>query len=301
MEALFLRIRSDFRTYRQKFMAIRKMEWRNILILNLAVPFLLIVAYPLIKNLPFKNLFLIYVFSPLLLLFGLNDFFQNLPQKLTLKIAFLLVTIALATFVWLINPDLNPKIFPNSGWFSLIALVITWVVLSWLFEKNIPQTRRYSLIPAYPYIHIATGAFVGAGLALHALLVARFFPIPDLPLPGLYTEKVIWLFGLFAGLLIPSEELFYRGKIFTLLFDEKLFSLRKTILWVDTLNIILYVPAWIYLASNPNALLYGTIVLIYKLILSTISTYIIYRWRNIYVGFAANVAFSMIIIQPFYL
>jgi hypothetical protein len=301
MEALLLRIRNDLRLHRQTMISQQNKEWRRILVINIALSLGLSIIFPFIKNWQSHNLMILYLFSPVLYLQALNKFFIGLPQKNLLSIAFLLVLTALSTFTWFTNPDLSPAIFPHSGWSALVAIFLVWVVLAWIFEKNLPQSRRYSLIPFQPFLHIASGAFMGAGLALHALLVSRFLPVFNLPLPGLNTEKMVWLFGLFAGLIIPSEELFFRGKLFSLLFDEKLYPIRKTILWISILNMVIYLPAIIYLSQNLNSLPFGAIALIYKFILSAVSVFIVYRWRNLYVGFAANLAFSMIIIQPFYL
>ncbi|MEW6502841.1 MAG: hypothetical protein AB1457_02630 [Chloroflexota bacterium] len=301
MEALLLKIRNDLRGYRQSLIAQQNREWRYLLILNISLPLGLLIIYPLISTWPSHNLLLIYLFSPIVFLQSLNKFFIGLPQKNLLLFAFLLVLIALSTFAWYTNPDLITVPFPQSGWSGLLAIIIMWVMLAWIFEKNLPQARRYSLNPQHPFLHIVSGAFMGTGLALHALLVARFLPNFNLPLPALNTEKVIWLFGLFGGLIIPAEELFFRGKLFSFLFDERSMSLKKTMLWISFLNLLVYLPALVYLSKNISMLPLGFITLFYKFILSTTSVYIIYRWRNIYVGFAANLAFAMLMIQPFYL
>ncbi len=301
MEALLLKIRNNLRVHRQNIKSRQNREWRNVLILILVTSMGLLLLYPFIQTWRSHNLFLIFLFSPILFLQGLNKFFDGLPQKNILVLAFSLVFTALSAFVWFINPSFTPAIFPHSAWSSLLAILLAWVILAWIFEKNIPQSRRYSLLPSYPFIHIASGAFMGIGMALHALLVARFLPNFNLPLPTLNTEKTVWLFGLFAGLIIPSEELFFRGRLFSLLFDSKTFPLSKTILWISLLNLIVYIPPIIYLSSSINTLSMGIITFIYKFILSAVSVYIIYRWRNMYVCFAANLAFSMVMIQPFYL
>jgi membrane protease YdiL (CAAX protease family) len=301
MEALLLKIRNDLRSHRQTLAAQQNKEWRNILILNIALPLGLLLIYPFIKNWQSHNLLLIYYFSPVLYLQSLKKFFVGLPQKNILYLAFILVLSALSTFTWFTNPDLQPTIFSYSGWSALLAIFLVWIVLAWIFEKNLPRSRRYSLTPFHPFLHIASGAFMGAGLAFHGLLVSRFLPIINLPLPGLNAEKLVWLFGLFAGLIIPAEELFFRGKLFSLLFDEKSIPLKKTILWISALNLVVYLPALLYLSKSPNTLPFGVIALFYKFILSVVSVFIIYRWRNLYVVFAANLAFSMVIIQPFYL
>lgn len=301
MEALLLKIRNDLRAHRQALIAHQNREWRNVLILNLALPLALLLIYPFIKNWQSHNLLLIYYFSPILYLQSLKKFFVGLPQKNILYLAFILVLSTLSTFTWFTNPDLQPAIFPHSGWSTLLAIFLVWIILAWIFEKNLPQSRRYSLLPLHPFLHVASGAFMGAGLAFHALLVARFLPFFDLPIPGLNEEKMVWLFGLFAGLIIPAEELFFRGKLFSLLFDEKSIPLKNTILWITALNLVVYLPALLYLSRSPNTLLFGVIVFLYKFILSAVSVFIIYRWRNLFVVFAANLAFSMVIIQPFYL
>lgn len=301
MEALLLKIRNDLRAHRQALIAHQNREWRNVLILNLSLPLGLLLIFPFIKNWQSHNLLLIYYFSPVLYLQSLKKFFVGLPQKNILYLAFILVLSALSTFTWFTNPDLQPVIIPHSGWGALLAIFLVWIILAWIFEKNLPQSRRYSLLPFHPFLHVASGAFMGAGLAFHALLVARFLPFFDLPFPGLNAEKMVWLFGLFAGLIIPAEELFFRGKLFSLLFDERSIRLKKTILWITALNLAVYLPALLYLSRSPNTLLFGLIVFLYKFILSAVSVFIIYRWRNLYVVFAANLAFSMVIIQPFYL
>ncbi|GAP10798.1 hypothetical protein BECAL_01974 [Bellilinea caldifistulae] len=301
MEALLLKIRNDLRGHRQALTTQQNREWRNLLILIFTIPVGLLMIFPFIKDWQSHNLLLIYLFSPVLYLQSLNKFFIGLPQKNILVLAFFLVLTALSTFTWFTNPDLTPVIFPLSGWGALTAIIIAWIMLAWIFERNLPQARRYSLTPHHPFLHIASGAFMGAGLALHALLVARFLPNFNLPLPALNTEKFVWLFGLFSGLIIPAEELFFRGKLFSLLFDEKAISLKKTILWISFLNLIVYLPALVYLSRNPGMLSFGVITFIYKFILSAVTVFIVYRWRNLYVGFAANLAFSILMIQPFYL
>lgn len=301
MEALLLKIRNDLRGHRQSLTAHQNREWRTLLLLNIALPIGLLIIFPFIKNWQSHNLLLVFLFSPILYLQSLNKFFMGLPQKNLLTLAFLLILTALTTFTWFTNPDLTPAIFPHAGWSALISIIIVWIMLAWIFDKNSTQSRRYSLTPNHPFLHIASGAFVGVGMALHALLVARFLPNLNLPLPTLNAEKVVWLFGLFGSLIIPAEELFFRGKLFSFLFDEKLVSLKKTILWISILNLIVYLPALIYLSKNPGALPFGVISFLYKFILSATTVFIVYRWRNLYVGFAANLAFSMLIIQPFYL
>lgn len=299
MEALSLKVRSDLRRHRQTLLEQHHYRWRKIQVIVLISSIILLFVHVFVADWPYRNLLTIYLFAPIFFLSGLERFLDGLPQKNVLTLAFLSILIALSTAAGATNPRLPTLLFDHSGWAGLLIPLFVIFLLLWLIRKNPTQARRYSLLPYKPAIHIFTGLFFGIGMAIHFILIARFLPDTSLSGITLQPEYAVWLFGVLAGLIIPAEELLFRGVAFSIVFDGIGSSILKTLLRITALNLIPYLPIVIYLAAETQQIASGVLALVYKGILSAISAYVIYRWRNLYVTCAANLAFALIVIHRF--
>jgi hypothetical protein len=251
----------------------------------------------LAANWEFRNLIIYYLYAPVFFLVGLDRFFDNLPSKNSLRIAFFSIFIALSTAAGLINP--RSQIFDNSGWLGILIPAIAFMPLAWLLRKNSANARRYSLLPYKPATYVIVGCFFGICAAIHFFLISRFLPNVQTIAGAIEFEYLVWLFGLLAGLIIPAEELLFRGVVFSKLFDDIGMPYLKTTLRISTMNLVAYMPIVVFLSTDIIHLPGILLALVYKFLLSIASIYMIYRWRNLYVSYIANLAFAFLLIQYF--
>ncbi len=299
MEALSLKVRSDLRRHRQNLLDQHNRHWRKIQIVVLLSSIVLFIIHLFISDWPYRNILTIYLFAPVFFLIGLERFWDGLSQKKLLTFAFVFILSALTASAGLFNPRLQSPLSPYSGWFGLLIPLIIFSLATWLAKKNPAQARCFSLLPYKPTIHILAGLFFGVGVAIHFLLVARFFPDASQQTGPIQLQYIAWLIGILAGLIVPAEELLFRGVAFSILFDGIGNSILRTIMRISTLNLIAYLPIFLVLVEDMQHLPSALLAFIYKGLLSAISVYVIYRWRNLYVTFVANLAFALVVIHRF--
>lgn len=136
-------------------------------------------------------------------------------------------------------------------------------------------------------ISVLIGTIIGLALGFHLWLVTSY--VPGVTYFRLSLPVLIWSFFYQAGLRALSEELFFRGLGFHLLYRRMHRSFRETSVRIAILNVLMYlVPA-----SLTTSTAIGFWVIIYGTVLALTTTFLRYYQRSLIPALSCNVVFSI--------
>ncbi len=301
MDTLTLKVRSDLRRYRQQLSLIYKDRWRFIQVVILGACLLLLSTVFLQKTWPTSRILPLLLFSPILILLSLSQaiklFSKPGRQGLLLAVIFSCLSVAAG----ILHPGYPESQGDKFAWLTIFFPFITIPLFIRIFGDAPHLARKYSLRPYQPTLTIITGFFVGACLALHLYLVVRFIPTISNAYISFLPNTNLWFLGVLAGLVIPAEEMLFRGVVFSLHFDDIGNRFGSTAARIVVLNGVIYLVLMLYNLTRPDLLLVGILAVLYKCVLAYCSVYLIYRRRNLLAGFAANLIFTFLAGQIFFL
>ena len=297
MEILTLKIRGNLRRYKEQVRVDRLRYWLlieiTVLIAAAALAILAFIPKPwlLTNYIPFL------VVTPLFFLVGLTRFFSDTANH-SLQMALLVIIFVLLSFAAGFLKPISPEV---PSWIALSLPFVTWPMLARLFIDAPQKARMYSLRPKMGHLIIATAALFGLTLAAHKFLFGSFIPwirVPDL---NFTFQKLSWMFGVCAGLVVPAEEILLRGAGFSVYHDDLERSFLATAFRISLLNTVLYLGLFVFNLNGTIHLYSGLLALLYKGLLSFACTFIVNRWRNLYASAAANLVFLIFAGQVFFL
>lgn len=293
MEILALKIRGDLHKHNQTQRARWLARWRWLQLLTLACGLLIAIYSLLPQRWPFHEIVPFLLFAPMLILTGLQPFIYAYRKPFLITGILALVYIILAITAGVLNP-FPPEvkyILPDwANWFSLIILLVSWGILLRLILNSPTQARQYSLRSAPILSNLLIGVACGVGLALHLYLVAYFIVDVTFP-PVLFAPKgIIWAFSILIGIVVPAEELIFRGAAFSILYDELNTRFSDTVLRITSLDVLIYL---VILASNQSVLPLALLMLLYRAGLSAGTLYLVLHRRSLLPAMVANLIFSL--------
>lgn len=301
MDTLTIKIRGDLRRYRQQILNQHKDRWRMMQIVVLASSLIVLGLAFIEKPHPIQHFVPLLLFSPIFYLLATRRLWSNFPRGKLLNRAFAALLIVLSFTAGFLYPDQDGAQNTIAPWLTLTFPFITWPILVRLFMAQPQAARRYGMQLYQPFLNIGTGIFIGAALAFHQFLVSRILPGVPYPLPILQPEATAWLVGVLTGLVIPAEELLFRGEAFSLHFDHLGNSLRSSIIRITVLNSAVYLVLMLYSMTNFALLTAGILGIVYKAILSAACLFYMFRRRNLMTCYTANLTYMLLAGQVFFL
>lgn len=293
MDILSLKIREDLRKHNQAMRAHWTARWRWLQLLVLVCG-LLIAFYTLLPpSWPLQQTVFLLLFAPLLLITGLEPFIRatGRPSLLIGLIAFVYVILALAAAV--LNPAESPLglFLPRwTFWLILIIPLISWGILLRLFHASPSQARQYSLRTKPVLVNLFIGAGLGVATVLHMFLVANFIPHVEIPTFQLSGDVLLWNFCILAGIVVPAEELIFRGAAFSILYDELNSHFGDAVARITALNVLIYL---VIIAASHTVQPFVLLSLLYRGALSVICLFLVMRRRSLLPCMLANLIFSL--------
>lgn len=293
MELLTLKIRGDLHAHNQEMRARWTARWRGLQLLTLGVG-LLIAIYSLFpQHWPIQQAVPLLMFAPLLLMAGLQPFIfaTRRPNLVTAVMAVVFILLALAA--GLLHP-LSPakhRLLPEwSAWLSLLIPLISWMILIRLILNSRAQARHYSLRTSSFVMNGLIGLACGAGLALHLFLVGYYVTGATFPAAMFDRESILWMVSILIGIVVPAEEIIFRGAAFSTLYDELNTRFSDAVWRITSLDVLVYL---VILAISKPDLPFALLTLLYRAGLSAISLYLVQRRRSLLPAMMANLAFSL--------
>lgn len=293
MDILSYKIREDLRKHNRSMRAHWTARWRWLQLLVLICG-LLIAFYSLLPpSWPLQQAVYLLLFAPLLILTGLQPFIQVSTRRYLVigLISFIYIVLTLAAAV--LNPaDQASVLFLPSWaiWLSLAFPILSWSILFRLFHTSPAQSRQYSLRAKPILANAVIGAGVGMAAVLHFYLIAYFIPGFQIP-PFLSSgEHLLWSFCVLAGLVVPAEELVFRGAGFSILYDELNYRFSDAVVRITAINLLVYL---VIIASRQAVEPFTLFSLVYRAGLSAVSLYLVLRRRSLLPCILANLIFSL--------
>lgn len=203
-----------------------------------------------------------------------------------------IIVFIVGTIAYLAVPSLQAEITRNAiyYWSTPISIVIAGMGLGSLFlvSQMFPNaTYRLGLHRNQSGMYALVGTAIGLALGFHLLLVISY--VPDRTYVRLTLPILTWTFFYHAGLRSLSEELFFRGLAFHLLYHGMQKNIVETSIRIAVLNLLMYlVPA--SLTTNTAV---GFWVIVYGTVLALVTTYLRFRQRSLIPALCCNVIFSM--------
>ncbi len=293
MEILTLKIREDLRKHNQVMRAQWTARWRWLQLLVLICGLLVAVFSLLPQRWPVQQAVYLLLFAPLLLLTGIQPFVNAAGRRflITALLAFVYVVLALASAV--LNP-VEPAavgLLPRGAiWISLLIPILSWSILLRLFHIFPSQARQYSLRGKPVLINLLIGAGVGLAAVLHLYMVSYFIPSMEYPAGQFSREGLIWGACVLAGLIVPAEELLFRGAAFSILYDELNVHFPGAVARVTVLNVLVHL---VIIVSSHSVQPFALLTLVYRAGLSAACLYLVLRRRSLLPCMLANLIFSM--------
>ncbi len=293
MEILTLKIRGDLRKHSQTWRARWMSRWRMLQLLVLVSGMLVTIYSVLPQRWPIHQAVPFLLFAPVLLIAGLQPFIQASPRPRLMTIQLGLTYLILALLAALLIPSSsNTNVFlPEwTNWLSLLIPVVSWIILGRLFLQHPSQARQYSLRTRPLINNLIIGLGCGIGLALHLYLVAHFITAIQFS-PLLFTRPgLIWMVSVLAGILVPAEEMIFRGAAFSILFDELNMRFFDVAVRVTAINLLVYL---VILVNTEAVLPFGLLILAYRAGLSVLNLYLVSRRRSLLPAMLVNLVFTL--------
>lgn len=297
MDPLTLKIRGNLHKYRQQTQAKNLAQWKIIQAVSLTAALVLIGVSLVPSSWPFRHAIQLLVFSPMLMVTSLYFFLQRAENRV--------LQLSLLAFIFSLLSLAGAYLFPSSAdvpsWIALLIPLVSHTILYNIFRDNPHQSRRYSVRPLNWEINIAIGAFIGAIVAAHEYLILNFIPGIQVESFWLSFQKMTWLVGIMAGLVVPAEELLLRGAAFSIFHDDLNHNFRQTLLQIGFFNLMLILALGISNIASEQWIPLLTITLMYKVVLTFLNVFMIERWRNIWASGAAALVFYVAIGRVFFL
>jgi membrane protease YdiL (CAAX protease family) len=293
MDILTLKLREDLRKHNQAMRAHWTARWRWLQLLVLICG-LLIALYTLLPpSWPLQPAVYLFLFAPLLLLAGLQPFIHatRRPDLLTGVISFVYIILSLAAAI--LNPagPAGDLLLPDwSIWFSLAIPVLSWGILIWLFLAVPAQSRQYRLRFRPVFVNLIIGIGVGLATVLHMYLVSYFIPAVEFPKIQFSDPGLLWSFCVLAGIVVPAEELIFRGAAFSILYDELNLRFSDVVVRITAINLLVYL---VIVASSQMVQPFVLLSLIYRAGLSACCLFLVLRRRSLAPALLANLIFSI--------
>ncbi len=293
MEILTLKIREDLRKHNQVMRAQWTARWRWLQLLVLICGLLVAVFSLVPQRWPVQQSVYLLLFAPLLMLIGIQPFIHAAGRRflVTTLVAFVYVVLALAAAV------LNPKesagvnLLPRGAiWISLLIPLLSWSILLRLFHNSPSLARQYSLRGKPILINLVIGIGIGLAAALHLYLISYFIPVVAFPAGQFTREGLIWSTCVLAGLIVPAEEVLFRGAAFSILYDELNIHFPGTVARIIVLNVLIYL---VIIVSGHTVQPFELLVLLYRAVLSAICLHLVLRRRSLLPCMLANLIFSV--------
>ncbi len=293
MEILTLKIRGDLRKHTQSWRARWTARWRMLQLLVLVSGMLATVYSVFPQHWPIHQAVPLLLFAPVLLIAGLQRFIQASPRPrlmtILLSLTYLILAL-LAAFLAPPKPDVRVFLPDWSIWLSLAIPLVSWIILGRLFLQHPSQARQYSLRTRPLVNNIIIGLGCGIGLALHLYLLAHFVTGVQFS-PLLFSRPgLIWMVCVLAGILVPAEELIFRGAAFSVLYDELNMRFFDVAVRVTAINLLVYL---VILVNTKVVLPFGLLILVYRAGLSVLNLYLVSRRRSLLPGMLINLVFSL--------
>lgn len=293
MDILSLKIREDLRKHNQAMRAHWTARWRWLQLLVLICGMLIALYSILPPGWPLQQTVYLLLFAPLLLLAGLEPFIQASGRRslATGLVSFVYAVLALAAAV--LNPAENAvgQILPGwSFWLSLIIPVVSWGILLRLFLASPSQARQYSLRTKPVFVNLLIGVGLGLAAVLHLFLVSHFIPAVKFPGNQFSGDVLLWSFCVLAGIVVPAEELTFRGAAFSILYDELNSQFTEAVVRITALNMLVYL---VIIASSHMVQPFVLLSLLYRAGLSVVCLFLVLRRRSLLPGMLANLIFSL--------
>ncbi len=293
MDILSLKIREDLRKHNQAMRAHWTARWRWLQLLVLICGLVIALYSILPPSWPLQQTVYLLIFTPLLLLAGLEPFIQAAGKRSLVIVLVSLVYVILALAAAVLNPAESAveTILPGwTFWLILIVPMVSWGILLRLFRASPAQTRQYSLRnkPVFPNLFI--GVSLGAAAVLHLFLVSHFIPAVEFPSIQLDGKALLWSFCVLAGIVVPAEELIFRGAAFSILYDELNSLFTDAVVRITALNMLVYL---VIIASSHMVQPFILLSLLYRAGLSVVCLFLVMRRRSLLPCMLANLIFSL--------
>ena len=297
MEILTLNIKGNLRRYKEQVRAERMRYWLMIEVTVLIVAAALAVLAFIPKPWVLDNFIPFIILVPMFFLVSLMRFFNNTLNR-PLQIALLLMIFVLLGIAAGFLKPTSPEV---PSWIALALPLVTWPMLARLIIEVPHQSRMLSLRPKFGHLITLTAALFGLTIAAHKFLLGAFVPWISSPKVDLSFQTLSWMVGVCAGLIVPAEEILFRGAAFSVYHDDLERSYFATAFRITLLNFVLYLGLFVFNLHGATELYSGLLALFYKALLSFAGCFIVYRWRNLYASAAANLIFLIFAGQVFFL
>lgn len=291
MQLLEIKVRDNWQAITQETFAENVSLWRTVQIAVVLSTLIVLLLMAFSIPGPVSAIFRRLVLPTVLASIALWGIMRSVgAQQLILRGTVLVF--AVGTLAYLIFPSLQAEIARGAvyHWASPISIMIAGMSAATLFMlgRNYPNAfYQLGLHSDRSGLHILLGTIIGLALGFHLLLVTSYMPGTDyfrFTLPTL-----IWSLLYHAGLRALSEELFFRGLGFHLLYRAMHKSFRETAVRITVLNVLIYlVPA-----SLTTDTVVGFWVIVYGTVLALVTTFLRYRQRSLVSALSCNVVFSM--------
>jgi membrane protease YdiL (CAAX protease family) len=139
-------------------------------------------------------------------------------------------------------------------------------------------------------VNTVIGIGVGLTAVLHLYLVSYFIPGVEFPAYQYSGEGLLWSFCVLAGIVVPAEELIFRGAGFSILYDELNSRFSDAVVRITAINLLVYL---VIIASSRAVQPFMLFSMLYRAGLSAVCLFLVLRRRSLLPCIMANLIFSL--------
>ncbi|MEA4908228.1 MAG: CPBP family glutamic-type intramembrane protease [Anaerolineaceae bacterium] len=180
-------------------------------------------------------------------------------------------------------------VIPDRAWLGLLFPLSSGILIAIAWRRWPVMIHWLGLHPRNLVYNLLIGLLVGGALSFHLMVMTYFLgwnpPVTDFSWDGL-----LWSIAFQTGLRALSEEVFFRGLCFHLLYENYHKSLTNTAIQITLLNALLFGV----LQTAGMDPLFAIVIVFYRAALSALNVFLRYRLRSIVPGLAANIVFSVL-------
>ena len=293
MDILALKLRSDFSQFLKQVKSDQVVYWRRVkqALIAISVVLILFSLVPIQK--PLGSWLGFFIYSPLVLIFAIQPTIHILKRR---RIAFILLVIIFSLISFMASA-LNPFLFTTEKyptWALVVMLllpIIMWLVLSFYYMLIPSEARRSGMGIRGGGFNLVLGLLIGCLVSGHFLFIIRYIPnIGYAEIPG-DPSVLIYLFGTVLGVVIPSQELLFRGTGFSILHDSEQKPFLPVYREIAFLELLL-ISAVLLVAGAPYSLILINIP--YRLAITFINLVFFRKQRTLLLPIVVNLIYSIV-------
>lgn len=291
MQLLEIKVRDNWQSITQETFVENMQLWRIVQIAVILSTLIVLLLMAFSISGPVSAIFRRLVLPTVMVSMALWGIMRNADaHQLILRGTVGVFTVGILAY--LVVPGLQAEIARSAVyyWSTPISIAIAGMsfAIFYLVGQHFPNVlSQLGLHSDRVGLSILLGTIIGLALGFHLLLVISY--VPGAAYFHVTLPALLWSLFYHVGLRALSEEIFFRGLGFHLLYHGMHRNFRETAVQITALNILMYlVPA--SLTSNT---IIGFWVIIYGTVLALTTTFLRYHQRSLVPALSCNVVFSI--------